>query len=56
MRKLSAHLNFGKDHYHSVQNLWSSCVLYTNIKTKIYKTINLPGVLYGCETWLQELR
>ena len=27
-----------------------------NIKIKIYRTINLPVVLYGCETWSLTLR
>jgi hypothetical protein len=26
-------------------------LLSTNINTKIYRTIILPVVLYGCETW-----
>jgi hypothetical protein len=34
-----------------VQNLLSSSVLFKNAKIKIYKTIILPVVLYGCETW-----
>jgi hypothetical protein len=29
---------------------------YRNIKVKIYKTIILPLVLYGCETWSLTLR
>ena len=35
----------------SVQNFLSSSLLSINLKIKIYKTIILPGVLYGCETW-----
>jgi hypothetical protein len=36
--------------YYAVQNL--SChLLSKNVKIKIYKNINLPAVLYGCETW-----
>jgi hypothetical protein len=27
-----------------------------NLKTKIYKTVILPFVLYGCETWSLSLR
>jgi hypothetical protein len=27
-----------------------------NVKVKIYKTIILPVVLYGCETWSLTLR
>ena len=37
--------------YNSVQNLFSSSLLSTNLKFKIYRTIILPVVLYGCETW-----
>jgi hypothetical protein len=29
----------------------SSRLLARNVKVKIYKTIILPLVLYGCETW-----
>jgi hypothetical protein len=31
-------------------------VLSTNVKVIIYKTIILPVVLYGCETWSLTLR
>jgi len=34
-----------------VQNLLSSSLLSKNIKIKIYRTIILPVVLYGYETW-----
>jgi hypothetical protein len=34
----------------------SSRLLSRNIKVKIYKTIILPVVLYGCETWSFTLR
>ena len=37
--------------YYSVQNLLSFSVMSKNIKVKIYRTIILPFVLYGCETW-----
>jgi len=39
-----------------VQNLSSSSLLYKNSKIKIYITIILPVVLYGCETWSLTLR
>jgi hypothetical protein len=42
--------------YHSVQNLLSSSLLSKNIKLKIYRTIILPVVLYGCESWSFTLR
>jgi hypothetical protein len=34
----------------------SSRPLPTNVRIKIYKTIILPVVLYGCETWSLTLR
>jgi hypothetical protein len=37
-------------------SLLSSCLLSRNVKVKIYKTIILPVVLYGCETWALTLR
>jgi hypothetical protein len=42
--------------YHSVQNLLSSRLLSKNVKIRIYKTIILPLVLCGCETWSLTLR
>ena len=42
--------------YHSVQNLLSSRLLSKNLKIKIYRTVILSGVLYGCETWSLTLR
>jgi hypothetical protein len=36
---------------HSVYNLLSSRLLSRNIKIRIYRTLILPVVLYGCETW-----
>jgi hypothetical protein len=34
----------------------SSHLLSRNVKVQIYKTIILPVVLYGCETWSLTLR
>jgi hypothetical protein len=42
--------------FYSVQNLSSSWLLSKNVKIRIYKTIILPVVLYGCETWSLTLR
>jgi hypothetical protein len=39
-----------------VQNLLSSRLLSKNRKVKIYRTIILPVVLYGCATWSLILR
>ena len=41
---------------HSVQNLLSSSLLSKTLKIKIYRTIILPVMLYGCETWSLTLR
>jgi hypothetical protein len=39
-----------------VQNLLSSSLLSKNVKITIYRTIILPVVLYGCESWSLTLR
>ena len=39
-----------------MHNLSSYSSLPKNIKTKIYRTVILPVVLYGCETWSLTLR
>jgi len=39
-----------------VQNLLPSRLLSKKLKIKIYRTIILPVVLYGCETWSLTLR
>jgi sorting nexin-29 len=49
-------LGSGNACYHSVQNLLSSRLLSKNLKIKIYRTIILPVVFYGCETWSLILR
>jgi hypothetical protein len=38
----------------TIQNLLS--LLSKNVQIRIYKTIMLPVVLYGCETWSLTLR
>jgi hypothetical protein len=48
--EIKSRLNSGNACYHSVQSLLSSCLLSRNVKVKIYKTVILPVVLYGCET------
>ena len=49
-------LKSGNACYHLVQNLLSSSLLSKNLKIKIYRTIILPVVLYGHETWSLTLR
>jgi len=48
---IKSRLKSGNACYHSVPNLLSSRLLFKNLKIKIYRTIILPVVLYGCETW-----
>jgi len=57
--EIKSRLRSGNACYHLVQNLLSSRFLSKNLKIKIYRTIILPVVLYGCENWsltLQEER
>ncbi|KAJ4428681.1 hypothetical protein ANN_25674 [Periplaneta americana] len=42
--------------YYSVEKLLSSSLLPKNLKVRIYKTVILPVLLYGCETWTLTLR
>jgi hypothetical protein len=49
-------LNSGNACYHLGQNLLSSHLLSKNVKIRIYKTIILPVVLHGCETWTLTLK
>jgi hypothetical protein len=53
---IKSKLNSGNASYHSVYSLLSSRLLPRNVKFKIYKTIILPVVLYGSETWSLTLR
>ena len=54
--EIKSRLKSGNACYHSVQNLSSSGLLSKNLKIKIYRTIILPVVLHGCETWSLTLR
>jgi hypothetical protein len=49
--EIKSRLNLGNAYYYSVQNLLSFRLMSKNLKIKIYKTVILPVVLYGCETW-----
>jgi hypothetical protein len=49
-KEIKSRLKLGNACYHSVQKLLSSGLLSKNLKIKIYRTIILPVVLYGCET------
>ena len=54
--EIKSRLRSGNACYHSVQNLLSSRLLSKNLKLKIYRTIILPVVLCGYETWSLKLR
>jgi hypothetical protein len=49
-KEIKSRPNLGNACYNLVQSLLSSCLLCRNVKVKIYKTIILPVILYGCET------
>jgi hypothetical protein len=62
--EIKMRLNSGNAYYHSVHNLLASCLnllasclMSKKVKIRrIYKTIILPVVLYGSETWSLTLR
>ena len=54
--EIKSRLRSGNACYYSMQNLLHSRLLYKNFKIRIYRTIILPIVLYGCETWSLTLR
>ena len=54
--EIKSRLRSGNACCHSVQNLISSRLLSKNLKIKIYRTVILPVVLYGYETWSLTLK
>ena len=54
--EIKCRLRSGNACYHSVQNLLSSRLLSRKLKIKLYRTIILPVVLYGCKSWSLTLR
>jgi len=54
--EITSRLKSGSAGYHLMQSLLSSSLLSKNLKIKIYRTVVLPVVLYGCETWLLTFR
>ena len=56
LHEIKGRLKVGNACYYSVQNLLSSSLLSKKLKIKICRTIILPVVLYGCETWSLTLR
>ncbi|KAJ4431147.1 hypothetical protein ANN_19742 [Periplaneta americana] len=54
--EIKRRMNMGNACYYSVEKLLSSSLLSKNLKVRIYKTVILPVLLYGCETWTLTLR
>jgi hypothetical protein len=54
--EINSRLNSANACYHLVQSLLSCHLLPRNLKVKTHKTIFLPVILYGCETWSLTLR
>ena len=55
-KEIKHRLNSGNACYYALQRLLSSQLLSKNIKLRIYKTVILRVILYGCETWTLTLR
>ena len=53
--EIKRRINMGNPCY-SLEKILSSRLLSKKFKVKTYKTIILPVVLYGCETWSLTLR
>ncbi|MEB2589631.1 reverse transcriptase domain-containing protein, partial [Bacillus cereus] len=54
--EIKSRLNSGNACYFSLHKLLSSRLISKKLKVKIYKTVILPVVLYGCETWSLTLK
>ncbi|KAJ4438425.1 hypothetical protein ANN_14370 [Periplaneta americana] len=54
--EIKRRINMGNVCYYSVEKPLSSSLLSKVVKVRIYKTVLLPVVLYGCETWTLTLR
>ena len=54
--EIKSEVNSGNACYYSVQNLLPYSLLLENIKIKMYRTIILPVVLHGSETWSLTMR
>ena len=55
-QKIKSKMKSGNACYHWMQNLLFFSSLSKNIKIKMYGTIILSVVLYGCETWSLTLK
>jgi hypothetical protein len=55
LEEMESRLNLTNACYHSFQNLLFSRLSFKK-RAKVYITVTVPVVLYGCETWSQILR
>ena len=54
--EIKREINMGNANYYSLGKMLSSRLLPKKLKVNTYRTIVLPVVLYGCETWSLTLR
>ena len=54
--EIKRRINMGNACSYSLEKILSSYLLSKKLKVNTYKTIILPVVLYGCETWSLALR
>ena len=54
--EIKRRINMGNACYYSLEKILSSRLLSKKLKINTYKTIILPVVLHGCETWSLTLR
>ena len=54
--EIKRRINMGNADYYSLEKILSSRVLSKKLKVNTYKTVILPVVLYGCETWSLTLK
>ena len=55
-KEIKCRINMRNACYYSLEKVLSSHLLSKKPKVKTYKTVILPGVLYGCETWSLTLK
>ena len=53
---IECRINMGNAFYYILEKILSSHLLPKKLEVNTYKTIILPGVLYGCEIWSLALR
>ena len=56
LEEIKLRINMGNACYYSLEKILSSHLLSKKLKVNTCKTLILPVVLYGCETWSLTLR